>query len=99
MLDQGQRRAILELHKAGNSNRSISESLGVSREAVDDVIERGTDEVPRIVRPELAAPYHEEILAQYVACKGNLVRVHEEIVAKGAKLAELAQNDAQRKTA
>jgi len=86
MLDQGQRRAILELHKAGNSNRSIAEALGVSRDAVDDVVERGTDEVPRIVRPELAAPYHEEILAQYVACKGNLVRVHEEIVAKGAEL-------------
>jgi transposase len=86
MLDQGQRRAILELHKAGNSNRSIAEALGVSRDAVDGVIERGTDEVPRIVRPELAAPYHEEILAQYVACKGNLVRVHEEIVVRGAKL-------------
>jgi len=86
MLDQGQRKAILELHKAGNSVHSIAEALGVSRDAVDDVIESGSEEVPHLVRPELAGPHHEEILAQYAACKGNLVRVHEEIVARGAKL-------------
>jgi transposase len=86
MLDQGQRQAILELQRAGNSVHSIAEALGVSREAVGDVIESGSAEVPHLVRPELAAPHYEEILAQYAACKGNLVRVYEEIVARGAKL-------------
>jgi len=86
MLDQGQRQAILELHKEGNSVHAIADALGVSRDAVDDVIESGSAEVPHLVRAELAGPHHEEILAQYAACKGNLVRVYEEIVVRGAKL-------------
>jgi transposase len=42
--------------------------------------------VPRLVRAEKAEPYRDEILAQHAACKGNLVRVHEELVARGAVL-------------
>lgn len=86
MLDSGQRIAILELHKQGNSIRAIGEALGVSREAVDGVIESGSAEIPRIIHLELAEPWRDEILAQYLACKGNLVRVHEEITKKGAAL-------------
>jgi hypothetical protein len=86
MLDQGQRTAILELHKKGHSLRSIAEVLGVSREAVSEVVDSGTSEVPRILRPEMAEPWREEILALYGNCKGNLVRVHEELLKKGATL-------------
>jgi len=86
MLDQSQRLAILELHKKGASVRSISNALGVSRDAVSEVIERGSAEVPRLERHELAEPWRDEILAQYASCKGNLVRVHEEIKRQGAGL-------------
>lgn len=86
MLDQSQRTAILELHKKGASVRSISDALGVSREAVSSVLESGSAEVPRLERSELAEPWRDEILAQYASCKGNLVRVHEEIKKQGADL-------------
>jgi transposase len=86
MLDQSQRTAILELHKKGASARSISDALGVSREAVNSVLESGSIEVPRLERSELAEPWRDEILAQYASCKGNLVRVHEEIKKQGADL-------------
>lgn len=42
--------------------------------------------MPRIVRPEKAADLRAEILELYPACKGNLVRVHEELLAGGATL-------------
>jgi transposase len=86
MLDQSLRTAILELHKKGVSVRSISTALGVSRDAVGIVIESGSAEVPHLERPELAEPWRDEILAQYASCKGNLVRVHEEIRKQGAEL-------------
>jgi transposase len=86
MLDQSLRTAILELHKKGASVRSISDALGVSRDAVSDVIESGSAEVPHLERPELAEPWRDEILAQYASCKGNLVRVHEEVERQGAEL-------------
>jgi transposase len=86
MLDQSQRTAILELAQAGHSVRTIAHALCVSREAVDAVLESGSVDVPRIVRAELGEKWRDEIVAQYSACKGNLVRVHEELVKQGATL-------------
>jgi transposase len=84
MLDQDQRTAVLQLHQQGHSVRAIAKALGVSRDAVTSVIESGSAEVPRIIRPELYEPWREEILAQHTACKGNLLRVHEELLEQGA---------------
>lgn len=50
------------------------------------VLARGTDEVPLLVRPELAEPYRDQILELYDDCKHNLVRVHEELTARGVQL-------------
>ena len=86
MLDQSARRTVLELHHRGIGTRRIAKLLGVSRGAVRDVIQRDSSEVPSIARDEKAEPYRDEILELYAACKGNLVRVHEELVAKGACL-------------
>ena len=36
--------------------------------------------------PEKAEPYRQEILDLYASCQGNLVRVHEELLAAGASL-------------
>jgi hypothetical protein len=86
MLDQKLRAAILALHEKGSSFRAIARALKVSRRAVKGVVRSGRVEVPLIVRPQLAEEWREEILAQYASCGGNLVRVHEELVAKGAGL-------------
>jgi len=84
MLDHSTRTAILKLHEQGHSLRGIARAMRVSRGAVREVLRAGSAEVPRIERPEAAAPYREAILELYASCKGNLVRVHEELVASGA---------------
>jgi transposase len=86
MLEQGTREAILLLHDKGHGIRAIARTLGVSRNAVRIVLSRGSSEAPPLQRAEKAEPYRQEILAQYKLCKGNLVRVHEELVLRGASL-------------
>ncbi len=86
MLDQKLRAAILALHEKGRSRRSIARALKISRDTVKEVIASGSMEVPLLVRPQLADAWREEILAQHDSCGGNLVRVHEELTKKGAKL-------------
>jgi transposase len=86
MLDQTTRSAILRLRSEGHGTRAIAAALGISRGAVKRVLAAGTDEVPHIERPELAEPHRADILALYASCKGNLVRVHEELAALGATL-------------
>jgi hypothetical protein len=46
--------------------------------------------VPEIHRAEKAEPYRQQILELLAQCKGNLVRVHEELVATGAELSYAA---------
>jgi hypothetical protein len=46
--------------------------------------------VPEIHRAEKAEPYRQEILELFTRCKGNLVRVHEELIASGAALSYAA---------
>jgi transposase len=86
MLDQKTRSAILRLHEEGHGARPIAHALGVSRGAVKAVLASGADAVPRIERPELAEPHRDAIMDLYAPCKGNLVRVHEELTASGATL-------------
>jgi transposase len=86
MLDQGMRNAILTLNKKGLSIRRIARALSISRGTVRQVIRSGTAEVPRIEREEKAEPFRDRILELHAACKGNLVRVHEELVAEGCAI-------------
>jgi transposase len=86
MLDQSTRAAILKLEQQGHSIRGIARAMQLSRGAVRQVLRSATEIVPRLVRPEKATPYREQILDLYARCKGNLVRVHEELVAAGAQL-------------
>lgn len=86
MLDEQQRTTILELHEAGHGKRVIARLLGVSRGAVRKVIASGSSKVSPLDRAEKAEPYHDAILAHVANCRGNLVRVHEELEAEGANL-------------
>ena len=86
MLTQAQRTTILELNTAGVSKREIARALGLSRISVRKVLQSKTSEVPEIERAEKAEPYRQRILDLLSSCKGNLVRVHEELLAGGAEL-------------
>lgn len=86
MLSQAQRTTILELHTKGVAKREIARVLGVSRVAVRQVLRSNSTAVPELQRPEKAEPYRQQILELFDRCKGNLVRVHEELRAGGAEL-------------
>jgi transposase len=83
MLEQTIRQAILTLREAGHGTRAIARALGISRGAVKAVLADGTAAPPALVRAEKAEPHRDEILALHQSCKGNLVRVHEELLARG----------------
>jgi transposase len=86
MLSQSQRATILELSAKGRNKREISKLLNLSRQSVRKVLQANSIAVPKIEREEKAAPYHQQILELLQTCKGNLVRVHEELLADGATL-------------
>jgi hypothetical protein len=86
MLSQNLRTAILELHRKGVGTRPIARALRISRGAVKKVIRSQSTDVPPITRAEKAEPYQQRILDLYACCQGNLVRVHEELLAEGAQL-------------
>ena len=86
MLDQAQRTAILALHRQGRGKRTIAKALGISRGAVRKVIASTSSAVPPLARASKAEPYREQILELHKTCKGNLVRVHEELVAADVDL-------------
>src|SRR5436190_11124699 len=86
MLSKGQRTAILELHAQKVSKGEIARVLGLSRSTVRKVVRSQSTDVPLVIRSEKAEPYRQQILEQWINCKGNLVRVHEELVASGLTL-------------
>jgi transposase len=86
MLSQAQRATILELHAQKIPTREIARLLQLSRHSVRQVLKTNSSTVPKIERAEKAAPYRQQILDLLPACKNNLVRVHEELVAGGAGL-------------
>jgi hypothetical protein len=86
MLDESTRGAILRLAVEGHGARAIARLLGIARGTVKRVMRDGRAEVPPLDRAEKAEPYRTQILEQFAACKGNLVRVHEELVLAGAAM-------------
>jgi transposase len=86
MLSQAQRTAIVELKAKGVSSHEIARVLKVSRPTVRKVLRSNSTKVPEIQRAEKAEPFRQQILDLLNSCKGNLVRVHEELQAEGAAL-------------
>jgi transposase len=83
MLDQTQRQTILTLREAGNGIRAIARALGLSRVAVKRVLAGGQASPPLLGRAEKADAHRDDILTLLTECKGNLVRVHEELETRG----------------
>lgn len=99
MLNQSTRTTILELHRKGVGKRTIARTLTVSRGVVREVIRSDTVTPPPFNRTERAEPHRREILELFDSCKGNLVRVHEELEASGVKLSYPALTAFCRRTA
>src|ERR1019366_1898284 len=93
MLSQAQRTTILELAAQKVSKHEIARVLNVSRLTVRKVLRSNSAEVPELHRPEKAEPYRQMILHLFPACKGNLVRVHEELIGSGASMSYSALTD------
>ena len=86
MLDQTTRTTILTLHEAGHGTRAIARTLHISRNVVKRVIDSRSAEPPPFARGDKVEPYRDQILELLERCKGNLVRVHEELTALGAQI-------------
>jgi len=86
MLSKAQRTTILELAARKVSQHEIARVLNISRLTVRRVLRSNSSDVPEVHRGEKAEPYRQQILDLFANCKGNLVRVHEELAASGAAL-------------
>lgn len=83
MLDCETRTAILRLHREGHGIRPIARALGITRKSVRRVLCSGVAEVPRLERPSALDEHFARVRELYVTCRGNLVRVAEELEAEG----------------
>lgn len=79
MLDRDTRAAILRLREQGHALRKITKDLGVSRNSVRDVLASGQAEPPTPERSRGLGASLENIRTLYVECRGNVVRVQEEL--------------------
>jgi transposase len=79
--------AMLEMHKHGATIRGIAKALDASRNTVREVIASGDPERPAMQRASQLAEHVERVRELHVACKGNLVRVHEELERAGVVVA------------
>jgi len=86
MLSQAQRTTILELNAQGVSRSEIARVLNISRLTVRKILRSNSTQVPALLRPEKAEPHRQQILELLSTCRGNLVRVQEDLAASGVNL-------------
>lgn len=87
MLDLDTRRAILRLQTEGHGARAIARTLSISRNAVRKVMRSGVAEVPQLARDAQLDAHLVRVRGLHLECKGNLVRVHEELEREGIAVA------------
>lgn len=83
MLDLSTRTAVLRLAQAGHGAKRIAKDLRVSRNSVRLVLASGEVAVPTVDREQKLDAHEARIRELFIGCKGNLVRVHEDLVAEG----------------
>ena len=87
MLDLDTRQAVFALKSKGHGIKAIAKTLKVSKNSVRAVLRSGQREVPGVERVDQAEQHLDAILEQYGRCKGNLVRVWEELAVRGIDIA------------
>ena len=83
VLDQETRRLILQLHEKDVSQRRIARLVGHSRPTVGKVITSGSEEPKTAGKRSVLDDHEDEIRRLIGLCRGNLVRVHEELTEAG----------------
>lgn len=91
MLDRDKRIAALELKKAGRGIRHIARELEISRQSVRKILKHGCREAASLERESRIESHVDLVRGLYGTCKGNLVRVHEELPAAIARKFEEAR--------
>lgn len=72
--------AVLTLHGQGHSKHKIAEDLGLGRNAVREIIaSRRAQVTARQGPPHRLEPFVEALRGLFAECRGNRVRVHEEL--------------------
>lgn len=79
MKDEKARQSILTLHELGYGHRKIARLLRVSRWLVSKVVQSQTSDPPDSGRASKADEHIDRIIKEIKLCKGNLVRVQEEL--------------------
>ena len=79
MKDEKVRQLILKLHELGYGYRMIARTLRVSRWLVSEVVKANTPELPDSTRVSKLDMHRDRIIKEVGLCKGNLVRVQEEL--------------------
>ena len=87
MLDRDTRAAILRLAAAGHGKKAIARALGVSKNTVKEVLANGVSVVPAMNRASRLDGELDTVIDLHLRCKGNLVRVHEELLERGIEVA------------
>lgn len=87
MLDRDARIAILELSRRGLGTRRIARDLGIARTSVRRVVDSGEPDRPDFHRVERLDLHIDRVRELHATCRGNLVRVHEELAAGGVEVA------------
>lgn len=87
MLDRDTRAAVLKLAEREVGVRAIARALKISRNTVRAVLASGLPEVAGLERQEQLDPHIDLIRSLVASCKGNLVRVHEELESDGIEVA------------
>ncbi|HHH31649.1 MAG TPA: IS21 family transposase [Polyangiaceae bacterium] len=87
MLDLDTRTAILKLHEQGHGKKTIARWLRISKNSVKKVLQDGRAEVPPLSRTECLDAHLERIVELHRSCKGNWVRVREELQGEGIEVA------------
>ncbi len=86
MLDYATRMAILRLRKEGHGTKRIARELRISRNSVKRVLASGEAVVPPMERDTALETHVDKIRALHEVCRGNWVRVHEELSAQGIEV-------------
>jgi transposase len=81
------RTAILQMAERGMAKRAIARELGISRVSVRQVLRSKQVRPPGLERASKLEVQRDEILELHRTCRGNLVRVHEELAARGVEIA------------
>ncbi|MHB8762968.1 MAG: IS21/IS408/IS1162 family transposase [Deferrisomatales bacterium] len=81
MIDPDTQTAITRLRLQGHGIKTIARALGIAKNTVKRALTEPT--VPAAARPLALEPHTEQVRALFAHCRGNRVRVHEELAAAG----------------